>query len=102
MEPHTRHEYAQQMELGEEVGRFLESRGGRATIALARARIYDEWKRGATTTIREAAFFEDRALDRLLGAMQDTHEAGLFAREAIKRLDAMDPPSEEDEGEALY
>jgi hypothetical protein len=90
MDPHTREDHVRAVQLGEDVGRFLESEGGRAVLALTRARIYEEWKGGASVALRERAHAEDMALDRLLEALEQFHTSGLVSQQALDILDAQE------------
>jgi hypothetical protein len=77
--------------IGKEVELFLNGEAGQAAISLVRARIFEEWTTAAAAARREELHAEQRALERLLGALRDLDSEGVVAREARRRLwDEMD------------
>lgn len=70
--------------LGEAMENVLKSDAFQTGLTLARARIFEEWTRGPSLTIREELHAEQRALERLLEAFETIDEEGVVAREAIR------------------
>lgn len=69
---------------GLEIKRFLESSAVAAALVMTRARIYDEMCDGVTKGIREEAFFERKALNRLFDSFRQIQQDGVIAQEAIR------------------
>ncbi len=88
MDAHTQEPRTEDLQVlvnrGQEVQRFLDSGPVATALAMTRARIYDDWKGGVTTVLRENASFEDRAFDRLLESFRKIQLDGEFAQEAIR------------------
>jgi hypothetical protein len=72
--------------IGKEVELFLNGEAGQAAITLVRARIFEAWTSAPSPAIREELHAEQRALERLLEALQDLDSEGVVAREARRRM----------------
>lgn len=73
--------------LGEQMEGILKSDAFRTGLTVARARIFEEWTRAVSPSIREELHAEQRALERLLEAFKTIDEEGAVAREAIRRAE---------------
>jgi hypothetical protein len=79
------HDLQEVAALGEQMESVLKSDAFQTGLTVARARIFEEWTRASSQSIREELHAEQRALGRLMDAFKTIDEEGAVAREAIRR-----------------